>query len=351
MVNFYKKMITEHSIGDKMKRRAFTLVELLVVITIIGMLMGLLLPAVQTAREAARNLQCKNHLKNLGLATGTGVSLNGVLPSGGWGYNYVGDSNQGYGAPQPGSWGYQLLPYLEQDALSKLGYDVSRSPYAEPTATSRNGAAECCRVPLEIFNCPSRRSAIAYPVTWGGTCNADLGGGNAGKSDYAANIGDNTSVECDAWMSYERGRGAMTDKNWPERREYTGLVFFRSAIKDAHVKDGMSNTYLYGEKYLNVNEYETGSDAADNECIYSGFDNDNHRSGYCNPGNVADNWRPFQDRQNYGNQLIFGSAHSEVYNVVMGDGSVHAIPYDIDPLVHSRLCNRKDGYSVSPTDL
>ena len=104
-------------------RQAFTLVELLVVITIIGILIALLLPAVQAAREAAADAQCENNLKQLGLAMLNFEQVTARFPSGGWGYNWAPDADRGNDIEQPGSWLYNILPHLEQLSLSQLGSD------------------------------------------------------------------------------------------------------------------------------------------------------------------------------------------------------------------------------------
>ena len=90
-----------------MKSRAFTLVELLVVIAIIGILIGLLLPAINAARESGRRTQCMNQVKQVGLACMQHESTNGFLPTDGWGWYWVGDPDRGYTRAQPGGWHLQ----------------------------------------------------------------------------------------------------------------------------------------------------------------------------------------------------------------------------------------------------
>src|SRR5690242_9173257 len=102
---------------------AFTLVELLVVIAIIGVLVALLLPAVQAARESARRTQCINQLKELTLG---GMNHEGAMkhfPTGGWGIKWVGDADRGYGQQQPGGWIYNILPFIEQRAKHDMPKD------------------------------------------------------------------------------------------------------------------------------------------------------------------------------------------------------------------------------------
>ena len=108
-------------------RRGFTLVELLVVIAIIGILVALLLPAIQSAREAARRTQCKNNLKNIGLAIQNHVSSYRVFPTGGAGFGddleYYVANGKPFGPDKQGmSWAYQILPFMEEEALHNLVY-------------------------------------------------------------------------------------------------------------------------------------------------------------------------------------------------------------------------------------
>ena len=101
--------------------KGFTLVELLVVIAIIGILVALLLPAIQAAREAARRSQCQNNLKQLALGCLQHHDTFGMLPSGGWSWHWTGDPDMGFGREQPGSWLYHILPFIEEDDLHAAG--------------------------------------------------------------------------------------------------------------------------------------------------------------------------------------------------------------------------------------
>ena len=104
-----------------MANRGFTLVELLVVITIIGILIALLLPAVQAAREAARRAQCINNEKQLALGCLGHENATGRFPTGGWGFGWTGDADRGNDWRQPGGWIYNILPFIEQQPLHDLG--------------------------------------------------------------------------------------------------------------------------------------------------------------------------------------------------------------------------------------
>ena len=142
-------------------RRGFTLVELLVVIAIIGILVALLLPAVQAAREAARRTTCQNQIKQLALGAINHHDTHKHFPTGGWGWFWVGDPDRGYGKDQPGGWIYNTLTYMEQGALHDMGSDGD--PVAVPR-DQRSAASYVLQTPIDFMNCPSRRASRTYPM-------------------------------------------------------------------------------------------------------------------------------------------------------------------------------------------
>ena len=175
--------------------RGFTLVELLVVITIIGILIALLLPAVQAAREAARQSQCKNNLKQIAMACLNHESATKRFPTGGWGFAWTGDADRGTDWRQPGGWIYNILPFLEQQSLHDVGTELG-GPADQAGSPKCNANLQRLSVPMTVLYCPTRRPVTTYP--WIGS----YGIVNAGqpsvvtRSDYAGNGGDQfTSLE------------------------------------------------------------------------------------------------------------------------------------------------------------
>ena len=137
----------------------FTLVELLVVIAIIGVLVALLLPAVQAAREAARRTQCINHLKQIALAMQNHHDAHKHFPSGGWGVRWQPHPDRGTGISQPGGWTYPLLPFLEETAVHEMGGGVGRDN--DTSTVLLNANRDRAQKPITVWNCPSRRAAKA----------------------------------------------------------------------------------------------------------------------------------------------------------------------------------------------
>ena len=151
-------------------RGGFTLVELLVVITIMVILIALLLPAVQATRESARMAQCKNHLKQMGLAFQLHHEAHEVYPTGGWSARWVGDADRGTGKNQPGGWVYNILPYIEQEDVWALPSDGD--PYAI-TSKQKLGAKIMIETAIPTMNCPTRRPSKPF-VGDGGTPHGSL---------------------------------------------------------------------------------------------------------------------------------------------------------------------------------
>jgi prepilin-type N-terminal cleavage/methylation domain-containing protein/prepilin-type processing-associated H-X9-DG protein len=306
------------------RRWGFTLIELLIVIAIIATLIGLLLPAVQAVREAANRVQCANNLKQLSLGCLNHATQVRRLPTDGWGWLWVGDPDRGTDHRQPGGWGYNVLPYIEQANLHDLGAGLT-------PAQKGPLFAQRVSMPLSLFNCPSRRSAIAYPNNWGTQFYYTAPVTFEGRSDYAANSG---TAPIDEFFGGPPSLAAGDSPTfpWPDASGLTGVIFQRSEIMLTDISHGTSNTYLLGEKYLNPDSYTNGTDAADNENLYAGADNDNSR---CTAG------PPRRDMRGYADTLSFGSAHPAGLNMAFCDGSIQFLSFSIDPQVHFQAGSRK----------
>jgi prepilin-type N-terminal cleavage/methylation domain-containing protein len=279
------------------RRRAFTLVEVLVVIAIIAVLISLLVPAVQKVREAAARTQCQNNLKQIGLACHSHHGVLGYFPSGGWEWwtppNYI-NGMPAVGTQQRAGWGFQILPYLEGDNTWRAGPIVA-------IATTN-----------PIFFCPSRRGpqTITYPDEY----TPSLTGGNLTHAlgDYAGS-------------------------NW----EGTGAIRQYSPVRFAEITDGTSQTLLIGDRRLN-RTFLGQHQPDDNEGYSAGWDEDTIRRTSIAPA-------PDFFGAGTGGEK-FGSSHTGVFSAVFADGSVHTIRFSIDPTVFSFLGNKSDGQVINSSE-
>jgi prepilin-type N-terminal cleavage/methylation domain-containing protein/prepilin-type processing-associated H-X9-DG protein len=357
-------------------QHGFTLVELLVVIAIIGILVALLLPAVQAAREAARRNQCKNHLKQLSLAALLHEDSHKFLPSGGWKDDYTADANMGYGANQPGSWYFNVLAFTEEGAVHDLNKGLAVLP---PAAGAQAATTKLNETPITLFHCPTRRPARLYSIrdsagatTWKAAMKAQNWIQNLPvivKGDYAANTGDSlcsagNEINGNQFVSPAAADyPALKATNWTDTAKQgsglslnqffqTGVIYYRSEVSGRKIPDGTSNTYLIGEKFLSPSRYDEpiaydARSQGDNQGAYVGFEWDNHRRAW-NVNATPSDPETYQPRQDVDgvdqpNRFAFGSAHAGTMNMAMCDGSVQSLGYEIEPVLHARLANRLDG--------
>jgi prepilin-type N-terminal cleavage/methylation domain-containing protein/prepilin-type processing-associated H-X9-DG protein len=349
---------------------AFTLVELLVVIAIIGILIALLLPAVQAAREAARRSQCTNNMKQIGLAVHNHHDTFKYFPSGGRDprdyITYGPDPAAATGSPdaaprQTAGWMFQILPYMEQSAVWQG---------TAGTGTTALGVREWSSISAVVpaYYCPSRRSPGNAAIntytkyTWYnkasiGADPASLGANRrVGQADYASCC-VNTSMGYDVLAYFQTttalqavgvgrfglsgGCGAIarvvayrTLGDGTDVGNETAALM--TPIGFADMKDGTSNTLLAAEKRYIPNRVTNCTDMA--EGFVGGWDQATMCRGDLQPAADTD----LSNASNTTSSWKFGSSHSGGMNAVFGDGAVKFLSYNIDMATFARMCHRAD---------
>jgi prepilin-type N-terminal cleavage/methylation domain-containing protein/prepilin-type processing-associated H-X9-DG protein len=364
------------------RRSAFTLVELLVVIAIIGILVALLLPAIQAARESARRTECRNNLKNIGLAIQNLHDVHKHFPTGGTFpgaqiQTYVTDGRANAPLRQGIGWMYQILAYLEEGAITDI---VTQ--------------ADLAKNPIPLYNCPSRRViTIAQNTNYGGVFPVslvDYAAATAGPSrgelekrgeDFddwldspynpvqrlnemfwgCPNCGSSLPSPTDTKNAAASGnpvqfRGIIQRTDWqpipPPSPQAPGRHSgFTKKISFAQINDGSTKTLLVSEKRLRPTEYggfstrdgaqEGAAPLFDDRGWADGWDYDHLRSTMFPL--EQDGETPEEDNEF---AYSFGSAHSAGINALFADGSVTQLNYDINREVFNRLGHRHDGEVV-----
>ena len=279
-------MLTLHRVR---RQDGFTLIELLVVIAIIGILIGMLLPAVQKVRDSAARADCSNNLKQFGLAFQNHHDSYGYFPCGGQGWpnppNYIKAGQPAIGRQQLSGWGFQVLPFIDQVPLWK------------------SGARTAVGTPVKTFFCMARRGPET--VTY-----SDRNYGIKGPVEHAL---------CDYAASNSENTGVVRQRSHP-------------AVRIAMITDGTSQTLMVADKRLGRQRLGQAQ-PDDNEGYTAGWDWDTIRSSH---------YQPQQDGPT--NTIAdFGSAHIGGFNAVYADGSVHKISYAIQLSVFRHLCDISDG--------
>ena len=235
-------------LGHVSRRVGFTLVELLVVIAIIGILVAMLLPAVQAAREAARRMSCGNNLKQIGIALHNYHDVHKTFPPSSHWVNNGSGINQTNNAQLSENWVIMMLPYFEQQPLFEA-FDLKNFITSSVNAAARGTEIEAMMCPSDSFNRKPFNGAAP-----GSKDTSNLGNGWA-RGNYAANA----ALGYMRSSSNENDAGLPTSGGWsgPRKNRYRGVMGANVSLKIAEITDGTSNTVLVGEIRAGVIEFDS----------------------------------------------------------------------------------------------
>ena len=287
----------------------FTLIELLVVIAIIGVLVALIMPAVQQAREAANRTQCINNLRQLGIASHEYHDAFGSFPSG-W-YCVETDPNCVPQGARPTMWNGLTSLFLKME----LDTNFNELNYTLPTNDITNATG--VRRTLNLWVCPSNRRAIAINNATGGTAKATVQ--RYGPSDYRGNMAAGYVLGCP---------NPMTD---PTCGMYdNGITYQNSTVSFADITDGTSNTALIGETLTGT--WAQASDC----CVRTTIDRSINKPIRINGVNYYTYWM---------------SRHPGLVNFTMADGSTRSIQQTINKNVLVKMMTRSGGEALSADEV
>jgi prepilin-type N-terminal cleavage/methylation domain-containing protein/prepilin-type processing-associated H-X9-DG protein len=321
-------------------KKGFTLVELLVVIAIIGVLVGLLLPAVQSAREAARRTSCTNSLKQLGLGLQNYHDTNGEFPGGGiWWTNNINAANF---ARNRGSLLVYLLPFIEEKPLYDA-FDMEQPLCYQkwPGGAVVNGSPYIAGSKISVYRCASDPSPEMNEITINGVQPGQLATFSYAASKGPTRTGNNPAGSCPERAAYDAYNYSTTD-NLPAGPFTRMGRNFKCKMED--VDDGLSKTIFMGEVMANcaLPIHRGWAHASNTQGMISTIYPINYDT--CNQDQSKG---PCHWWGNWSTEFGFKSAHPGGTNFVMGDGSVHFFSENIDHWTYQHLGGRDEGEPAS----